>query len=377
MRILVLDANYPHDDNLYGDVFVHVRVLRYMALGHEVRAVAFFTDKPSYEFDGVRVTCAPDLAALKAAIADFNADVILIHFFQGWMLDKIIAGASAPVVIWVHGVEALGWYRRLFNLRLSREFAEYVFYNTVQMWRLRRLFAFARRNPGKVEFVFVSDWMRRVAESDTFSSAPAWSVVPNPIDTARFVYCEKSENLRHQVLLIRSFDSRKYATDIAIDAILKLSRLPEFGQFRFSIHGKGKMFDSQTKPLSGMPNVTLREGFLTHEEIVGLHATHGVMLCPTRQDAQGVSMCEAMASGLVPVASRSTAIPEFVSDGVSGFLTDGPEGIVEALLKLHREPELFRTMSQSAAAEIRNKAAIEHVVDAEIDVMQRLAVPVS
>ena len=39
-------------------------------------------------------------------------------------------------------------------------------------------------------------------------------------------------------------------------------------------------------------------------------------------DAQGVSMCEAMASGLPVVSFRIDAVPEFVEHGVSGYLAD-------------------------------------------------------
>ena len=41
-----------------------------------------------------------------------------------------------------------------------------------------------------------------------------------------------------------------------------------------------------------------------------LIVNNGIFICPTRQDAQGVSMCEAMSSGLVPITLYNTAIPE-------------------------------------------------------------------
>ncbi len=370
MRILVLDANYPHAENLYGDVFVHVRVVRYLSLGHSVRVVAFFTPMPDYTFDGVQVRCAPDLATLNSHIDEFAPDVVALHFFQGWMLRKVFQRLTAPIVVWVHGVEAMGWYRRLFNFALSREFWHYVKYGTIQQVRFRKLLRYAQRYPGKVRFVFVSDWMRRIAEADTLTRAPSYEIIPNPIDTVRFPYTEKDPSFRTRVLLIRSFDSRKYANDIAIAAIRRFAGHPEFHNFSFSIHGRGRLFDGLTRPLRHLANVTIREGYLTHAEISDLHAAHGVMLCPTRQDAQGVSMCEAMSSGLVPITSRSTAIPEFVKDGETGFLTDGSKGIVEAMCRLYLEPGLFARMSHKAAEDIRRKSGIDQVVERELGVMQ-------
>jgi len=87
-------------------------------------------------------------------------------------------------------------------------------------------------------------------------------------------------------------------------------------------------------------------------------------------------MCEAMCSGLVPVTSHSTAIPEFVTDGVSGFLTHRPSEIAAALLTLLRSPETFNRMSAAAADEVRRKAALDMVVDKELAVLRGVAASV-
>jgi glycosyltransferase involved in cell wall biosynthesis len=370
MRILVLSARYPSAGNLYANMFVHVRVLRYIARGHTVGVTSFFTDQPRYEFEGVPVQSAPDIHALTSMIDAFAPDVVVIHFFQGWMLRKIIERLTVPVVVWVHAIEAMWWFRRLFNFELSREFADYVKYNTIHMPRLRRLFKYSQRHPSRVRFVFVSEWIRRIAEKDTLSRPASYDVIPNPIDTERFPYSEKDATLRTRVLLIRPFNARKYANDIALDAIRRLGAFAEFDEFQFSIHGSGRLFDRLTRPLRDLKNVNVCEGFLTHSEIRELHATHGVFLCPTRQDSQGVSMCEAMSSGLVPITSMSSAIPEFVTHGATGFLTTGSNGIVAAMRRLYREPRLFAEMSRAAARDIRRKAAADHVVDRELRALQ-------
>ena len=148
MRILVLDANYPHAQNLAGDVFVHVRVKRYIELGHHVRVVVFFSEMSDYVFDGVEVSCVPNLESLRELIRQANADVIAVHFFQGWMLKKILIPATAPVVVWVHGTEALMWYRRLFNFALTREFLDYVRFNLIQVQKVQAACVIRTHNAG-------------------------------------------------------------------------------------------------------------------------------------------------------------------------------------------------------------------------------------
>ena len=146
MKIVVLDINYPSDTNLYGDVFVHARVQGYIALGHEVHVLAFFTRGASYSFEGVAVTCVSDLEALREAIQQIAPDVIAIHFFQGWMLRKLVPALAAPIAIWVHGMEALGWYRRLFDVPTLRDFARHVAANVLQIARMRDLYKYVDRN---------------------------------------------------------------------------------------------------------------------------------------------------------------------------------------------------------------------------------------
>lgn len=373
MKIVVLDNNYPSETNLYGDVFVHARVQGYMAMGHDVHVIAFFSRGASYVFEGVAVTSVSTLEALRQAILESVPDVIVIHFFQGWMLRKLVPEFRVPVAVWVHGMEALGWYRRLFDVQAFRSLPKHIAANVLQIARMRALYGYVREHSDRAALVFVSRWMRDTASADALIDIQPYHVIPNPIDTVLFSYQRKPAALRSRVLLIRSFGSRKYANDIAIDAILALRAREGFENFQFTIVGKGKYFAKLTKLLRGMPNVTLMNMFVNRAEMRELHSRHGVFLCPTRQDAQGVSMCEAMASGLVPVTSRSTAIPEFVTHAESGYLCTNSESVADAMYELWMSPERFESMSAAAAAAIGAKASAETVIPREITMMMALA----
>jgi len=369
MKIVVLDINYPSDTNLYGDVFVHARVQGYLALGHDVHVLAFFTRGASYSFEGVAVTCVSDLGALRQAIQQIAPDVIAIHFFQGWMLRKLVLHTSTPIAVWVHGMEALGWYRRLFDVPSLRGFAKHVAANILQLVRMRDLYKYVGQNSDHAALVFVSKWMRDAAAMDALIDIRPYHIIPNPIDTTLFSYEPKSAALRSRVLLIRSFDSRKYANDIAVDAILALRQRANVDDFHFTIVGKGKYFAKLTEPLRTMQNVSIQNTFVDREQMRELHSRHGIFLCPTRQDAQGVSMCEAMASGLVPVTSQSTAIPEFVTHGESGYLCGDSDSIADAIYELWESPERFERMSAAAAKAIDKKASSGTVIPREITMM--------
>ena len=372
MKILVLDINYPSDTNLYGDVFVHARVKGYLEHGHEVHVLAFFTRGESYSFEGVSVTCVSNLEELRRTIGAIAPDVIAIHFFQGWMLEKLLKPLGIPVVVWIHGGEALGWYRRLFDLRGNGQIARTAAMNTLQLFRMRRLYRYARVARNRTALVFVSKWMRDVAAADALYDVHPYAIIPNPIDTEIFRFEEKDGAMRGRVLLIRSFDSRKYANDLAVKAILDLKGTAVFEQLSFTIAGSGRYFAGLTQPLRNLGNVTLVERFLTRAEIRELHTRHGVFLCPTRQDAQGVSMCEAMSSGLVPITSENTAIPEFVQDGVNGFLCRSPSDLSRAMVNMWESPDQFHRLSREASRSISEKAGSSYVIPQELSLMKRM-----
>lgn len=368
MKLLILDENYPHLDNLMGDVFVHVRAKAYRK-NHELKVFTFFHSPRKLTYEGIEIEMFSDQEKLVEAIKFFNPDKILIHFYQHWMLEKVVKLINIPVVIWVHGYEALGWYRRLFNYTwYSPVLLNYIKKNTYQQYQFRKMIHFANQTE-QIKFVFVSDWMRRITECDTLRKIKNLSIIPNPIDTELFKFEKKDPELRKKILLLRSFGSNKYANDISVKAILLLSKKPFFSDLKFTIIGQGQLFKSLTKPLRHFENIELLESAIQQRMIPELHSSHGVFLCPTRQDAQGVSMCEAMSSGLVPITSDNTAIPEFVQDLKSGFLTKNAIEVASAIELMYYKPELFQSISQHAASFINHKCSIESIVSKELNII--------
>lgn len=369
MKLLILDENYPHVDNLMGDVFVHVRAKEYNRQ-HTVKVFSFFHSPGSLVYEGIALQLFDSTKKLLEAINNYKPDKILIHFYQFWMLEGIIKKVSVPVIIWVHGYEALGWYRRLFNYTLySPVLFNYIRSNTRQQFHFRKLIKYANSTT-QVSFVFVSAWMKKITEADTLSRINNCYIIPNPIDTHLFQYREKEPELRKKILLLRSFGSRKYANDIAAEAIQLLAVKPLFKELQFTIIGTGGLFKSITTPLAPYHNVKLQEKAIRQKMIPALHQEHGIFICPTRQDAQGVSMCEAMSSGLVPVTSNNTAIPEFILHLQTGFTTNNAAEVAAAIELMYHKPDLFVQISQQAAISIRQKCSLDNIIKKELSIIE-------
>lgn len=370
MKILVLSDNYPSKDNIYAGAFVHTRVKEYKKT-NEVLVIDFSKNKESYKYEGVDVISINNPETIIGCYNDYKPNIIVIHFYNG-LLAHFIKQVKIPVLIWVHGTEALGWYRRLFNYNthyfLRRSFT-IISENISKMNTLREAFKYSNSS-NNIKFVFVSEWMKKIAEADTLKRLKESYIIANPINTELFLYEYKEPELRKNILIIRPFTTRKYANDLSIKAILILSKMPFFKELNITIYGDGPLFDNLTTPLKQFNNIKLYKRFIENSDIPSIHKNYGVFLCPTRQDSQGVSMCEAMSSGLVPITSQSTAIPEFVENNVSGFLTRSPEEIALSIKKLYFDEKLFQAISCNAAAMIRKKCNIDNITAQEISLMK-------
>ncbi|WP_129408528.1 glycosyltransferase family 4 protein [Marinitoga lauensis] len=374
MKIITISYGYPSKENLYINGFIHQRLKGYNKI--EKNEIIFLSIKENgmplpddYEYEGINVKHYYIKDAIEF-IKKYDPDILLIHFYK-YQYFNLIKTIKKPVIIWVHGYEALSWKRRLFNIFKGKSFIRYIYDNTIQLKKYREFIKYANSRDD-IYFVFVSNWMKNIAFNDIGEIAKNYKVIPNYIDTDFFSFKEKMQNERKKILLIRNFNSKKYATDIAIKAIVELSKkFNKFNELEFTIVGKGVLWKRQTAKIKHFPNITLINKFLTHKEIKKLHDNNGIFLCPTRQDSQGVSMCEAMSSGLVPITSYNTAIPEFVNED-AGYLTRNYKEIANAIIEMYDNPEIFIEKSKNAAESIRKKANFKKTIKEEYELMKKL-----
>jgi glycosyltransferase involved in cell wall biosynthesis len=364
VNFAILTDMYPKENDYYRNGFIHQRNLKYLELGYncEVFVIKKDSDPVTYIYENVQVI-EGNYEYIKKCLLDYNPDRILVHFINRKIM-KIIQelNFSTKTLVWIHGFEALKWTRRVFNLD-SMKFISYVLQNTIQM---RALSAFIKKC-NNCKFIFVSNWMKEIMEKDVGAKIKQYKIIPNPINMDLFRFNEKSVEQRKKILIIRSFDSRKYANDISIKAILKLKEKDYFKDLKFQIYGMGKYFKKLTNPLSGLENVELHEKFLSQSAIAELHREFGIFLCPTRQDSQGVSMCEAMSSGLVPISSNNTAIPEFLNPE-AGYLTKNKSSdIVKAIEEMYFNEKLFLKKSFNSNRLIESKCKASKVIEDEME----------
>lgn len=371
--LIVITNKYVEDGNPYQNGFIHSRMLYY--LRNNVNARVFVLNSKrhpeEYEIEGVKVQIGNEDGLVSMIEKYPNAD-LCIHFISKGMINALKRIKEAKrVVVFVHGVEALYWYERIFpgifrTPKMILSFINYIRVNISQIKACKNFFATTSHH---IEFIAVSEWMRDIAEKNWNCKGEfEWHIIPNFIDETRFPYCEKNDEEVNKMLSIRQFSTGKYANDITVKFIRDLEKKIGEDMFYMTFVGDGPLYDSTIKPIKELCNVHLERKMIPQSEIKNYHASHGLFICPTRQDAQGVSMCEAMCSGLVPITLYNTAIPEFLPDD-NRLKCKNVKDMENLAIRLIHNPKEFLELSKICSEYIREKCSAEKTTELELRII--------
>lgn len=377
IMILTVVTNYPNEKERYNNGFVHSRVKAYLREGIEAKVfIIGMKASEAYTYEGVTVMCGSSSDLARLVNEESEISCVAFHFLNIQMfkaLKKFRPDVSA--VLFCHGNEALWWYERIFpdtfaDIIRILKFIKYAFINTRSIFYIRH-----RINRIKINtsIICVSKWMRRVVIKNwrvNPNKIKAY-VIPNVVDETVFPYVKKTPDQRFKVLMIRSFTNGKYALDIAAEIIKEVEKRHEGVNVDFTVVGDGWLHDKYTKDLKKYPNIRFVKKFLSQDEIREFHGENGIFICPTRQDAQGVSMCEAMSSGLVPIASNNTAIPEFLPIEF-GLTFDKAVDAADRIVDLLKDEDEFMRLSSELSEFIKEKCGVNATTLKEIRLMKSL-----
>lgn len=372
-KILILTEHYPSEDNIYNYMFIHTRVLEYKKRGCEVKVLYLSEVNENYSYEGVEIYKGK-FEVNKKIIKQFEPDVIFTHSPKKLIIENIkIIKETLKIknYTWIHGVEALSIYRRIFNIsNLTdgvRIFTLGAFQEIKRIIRFRKYVKICADHDD--EFIFVSNWMKKITESDSFIKIKNSQIIPNFIDFDGFQTERKV--ITKNILLVRSFESRKYANDISIKILNELNKLRD--DFTISIFGKGKLFKSCLEKLNIDPSrVFVKEGMLPRDELKAClkDSKYSFFMCPTRQDAQGVTMCEAMASGLIVVTNNSTAIPEFVKKEYA-IICDEPKLSAKTISSIMDNKAEFISKSKAALEYVSTNLSADILISQELNLINK------
>ncbi len=369
---LVLTNIYPSKEAIYRNMFVHQRVKAYKNDGHvfDVMCMNIYAKDGYREYDGINVIEGQS-QALYSVLENGQIDTVCVHFLdkQMWSVLKQFAD-RIRILVWFHGAEIQPWWRREYNFTNEKdlEIGKKASAERMNFWHE----FFDNTKNCNIHFIFVSQYFAdEVIEDYKLNlTKDQYSIVHNCIDTDLFTFNKKSQDQRLKLVSIRPYANNKYANDLTIKAIKYLENKNYFNDLNFFIAGSGDMFDEVTAPLKKLKNVTLKNSFFTHNEIVELYQSSGIVLTPTRMDAQGVSRDEAMSCGCVPITNAVAAIPEFVDENC-GILAESEnfEQMAQGIEFLYNNPDKFIAMSENAAKRVRSQTSKEYTIDKELSLI--------
>lgn len=98
------------------------------------------------------------------------------------------------------------------------------------------------------------------------------------------------------------------------------------------------------------------------------------MFTPRRKEGLGIALLEALASGKPVVATNVGGIPSAVEDNVNGFLVppSRPHALVEPVVKLLKDKELYKRMSHAAREIVIEKFSSSGMADKVQDVYKEI-----
>lgn len=353
MKIAILTTQYPSEINHYAHTFVHRRSLYFLEQGHDVKVFIPSKKEEEYVFEGVSVS--RDKASQICERLN-NYDVIYFHLLniypQPWLNGEIIYNHviknKIPSAFYMHGseVQSISRSRDFDQDKSFYQLARTVYKDIYFMPKMRKITK-KLYHLGCL-FMTPSVWMHKEAQKQLGFEFSA-KIIPNGINTEVFRCDTQLDNTK--MLCIRPFNSNKYAVDIAIKT---MAHLPD--KFTLDIYGKGKKIEEYRQLISDLQlseRVKIKTKFIDNKDMPEVMARYSYFLSPTRMDAQGVSMCEAMSCARVVISSNNTAIPEFIEHNVDGILGDIPQDMAKKIIAIESDKNLKMQIAANARSKMK------------------------
>jgi glycosyltransferase involved in cell wall biosynthesis len=346
MKLAIITSRYPSLENPYNHMFVHVRALSFKSQGVDVKIFVPSKQSSEYNYQGIEVVkdTSKEISKKLSSYDVFN--VHLLNFFPlkkdgGLPIYNYFTKVKKPLMLGLHGADVFKYPEYLFDFSLTpKGITKYLYKN---FWNYPHIKNFVKEinQWDNSAVVFPSNWMKNYTENHFKLTFTNPKVIANGINTELFSYKNLYKN-RFKIITIRPFE-KKYGVDQSIE-IMKY--LPE--EFTLDIYGKGndkKLYERLISDYQLNHRVKIHEKFIDRIEMNSLFHQYGIFFAFSLFDSQGVSMCEAMASGLLTITNENTALPEFVKNNKTGITGNKLKEVAEKIIHLVKDENEFTTIT--------------------------------
>lgn len=168
-----------------------------------------------------------------------------------------------------------------------------------------------------------------------------------------FVSIENFRNIREEKeILFVGFPFKRKGLDILIKAFKKIA--PNFPEWRLKIIGWFPNPKELFEAIGNHPQIMYQKP-VPHDEIAEHIGSCAIFVLPSRSEAMGRVLVEAMAAGKPRIGSNVEGIPSVINDGIDGLLfeTENADDLAEKMAMLMSNEVLRRELGK--AGELRAK----------------------
>jgi glycosyltransferase involved in cell wall biosynthesis len=182
-------------------------------------------------------------------------------------------------------------------------------------------------------------------------------VVPEPLDLAewrrRFAEAERRPSTRPTVLSVARMYPRKRLADLLDAMVLLRERIPGV-QLRIVGEGPESALLRARAARLGLRETVAFLGEVSRQALATEYVNAHCFCLPSIQEGFGIVFAEAMAAGLPVVACRIAAVPEVVTDRVTGLLVTPrrPEELAMAMETLLTNERLRRDLGEAGQRQV-------------------------
>jgi glycosyltransferase involved in cell wall biosynthesis len=103
-------------------------------------------------------------------------------------------------------------------------------------------------------------------------------------------------------------------------------------------------------------------GEIPHSELPSFSSHYRFFFNPIRYTSLGLSICEAMMTGIPIVGLATTELATVIENGVSGFIDTEPEHLMDVMKELLKNPDLARHLGYGARQTAMERFSIDRFV---------------
>ncbi len=277
-----------------------------------------------------------------------NAHMAPSHWIRH-LNDRVLWYCHTPL----RDVWDLYWYRLSLKKPLQKP---------VYMVGAKAVRAIDRRVVRDIEFIFANSHNTRSRLVKYFGRDDA-KVLKGGIDSGRY---ENRGDGRYFLYPSRISPNKRQT--LAIEAFVRFKRLMgrKADGYRLIMAGsisKDKAFQDYYAQVADMARKVSGVSVLTNiddKRLLDLYSRSTAVLYPPMDEDYGLVPLEAMASGKVVIASNEGGPRETVSDGSTGFLVNGPQGMAERMRDVVLEPARAKDMGRRGVRNVRSNYSWEN-----------------